>query len=413
MEVAREQNLRLQGRVREALGYLLRDENGRTLTILALGWLVTLGMQFSISALLPQIKGDLGIDNSAAGVALSLMWFMHGLMQFPAGILSDWVGERRLLLVSLSLTVSSVLLFVCTFDYELFLVAVGLFGVSSGLYGTPLFSLLSKVFSERSAAVLGFTSAMGNVGAGVLPVLTNTVTVAAGWRYGFGVTIPFVAGITVCLWWFVCRPSRARTPSLPETPFSTVRLARTSLWSWTVGLMLGGIVSMTFIYQGVTAFLPTYLTTAKQLSQSTIGTLYGLFFFVGAAVQPSAGYVSDRFGLLVPLVVITTTTAGLLFALPFVGGVSVLAVLVPLLGVQMGFGPVCSSHLLSEFPDEVQGINYGFLRTVWFGIGAAAPFVVGILADRGRFDDAFLLFGVVACLAMVLFLLSNESMFRA
>ena len=109
--MASKRNLRLQRRARDGIKYVLTDEHGRILAILAVGWFFTLGIQFTISALLPQIMADLGIDNSAAGAALSFMWLVHELIQFPAGVLSDWVGERRLLFVSLLLTVVSVVLF--------------------------------------------------------------------------------------------------------------------------------------------------------------------------------------------------------------------------------------------------------------------------------------------------------------
>ena len=121
---------------------------------------------------------------------------------------------------------------------------------------------------------------MGNVGASALPLLTNTVTLVAGWKYGFGAMVPLVAGVTACLWWFVSRPSQAGPLTLPATPLDTARRVRDSFKSRTVGLVLEVIILIIFIYQGVAAFLPTYIGTTKQLSQPIVGVLYSVFFLI-------------------------------------------------------------------------------------------------------------------------------------
>jgi MFS family permease len=324
-------------------------------------------------------------------------------MQLPAGIISDWIGERTLLIVSLSLTGVSVLLFATTVNYVSLLLATGLFGIGSGLYGTPQFSLLSKVFDERNATVFGLASATGNVGASVLPLVASMIAVAVGWRHGFGVIVPFIVIVVGCLWWFVYRPGGQESTQTPLHAVTDIELVWGSLLHWVVVLILGGIILMAFIYQGVTAFLPTYLTSIKDLSQSTVGTLYGLFFLVGAVTQPTAGYVADWAGPRVTLISLSGGTAAMLMLLPFVDGLVGLAILTSALGVQMGVGPVCSAQLLSILPEEIQATSYGLLRTIWFGLGSAAPFVIGFLADSGRFDEAFMLFGAIALAALALF----------
>jgi membrane protein implicated in regulation of membrane protease activity len=59
--------------------------------------------------------------------------------------------------------------------------------------------------------------------------------------------------------------------------------------------------------------------------------------------------------------------------------------------------------LLTVLPSDIEGIAYGLLRTVWFGLGSTAPFVVGLLTDNGKFEIAFFLFAVIAATAVVIF----------
>lgn len=128
-----------------------------------------------------------------------------------------------------------------------------------------------------------------------------------------------------------------------------------------------------------------------------------MVFLIGAVSQPSAGYLADKVGTWTTLGIITGVTALVLATVPAVFGLLPLAALVPLLGVQMAVGPVCSAHMLTILPSDIQGITYGLLRTVWFGLGSTAPFVVGSLADNGQFDLAFFLFAAIAGTAVVLF----------
>ncbi|ESS09392.1 MAG: sugar phosphate permease [uncultured archaeon A07HN63] len=67
-----------------------------------------LGGRFLVPAVLPQVKDAFTVGDIGAGVAVTVIWATYGLMQMPAGILVDRVGERRLLAGSVVLTATSV-----------------------------------------------------------------------------------------------------------------------------------------------------------------------------------------------------------------------------------------------------------------------------------------------------------------
>lgn len=54
----------------------------------------------------------------------------------------------------------------------------------------------------------------------------------------------------------------------------------------------------------------------------------------------------------------------------------------------------------AALPDDVEGVSYGLLRTVYLGIGATGSVAVGAFADADLFDEAFLFLG---CLTAVVF----------
>jgi hypothetical protein len=58
--------------------------------------------------------------------------------------------------------------------------------------------------------------------------------------------------------------------------------------------------------------------------------------------------------------------------------------------------PPINTAGVGALPDEIRGSGFGLLRTGYIAFGAVGPPIVGVLADAGRFDGAFLLLGGVA-----------------
>jgi len=91
--------------------------------------------------------------------------------------------------------------------------------------------------------------------------------------------------------------------------------------------------------------------------------------------------------------------------LPFVDGLAVLTVLSVLLGLRAGVGPLNNAYLVAVLPDEVEGVSYGLLRTVYLGIGATGSVAVGAFADADLFDEAFLVLGGLTAVVFGLYVL--------
>lgn len=159
-----------------------------------------------------------------------------------------------------------------------------------------------------------------------------------------------------------------------------------------------------FTYQGITAFLPTYLIDVKGLAQGTASVLYGVFYASGAVSQWFAGNAADRYGertVLATLAAVGVFTVGLL---PFVGGTASLAALLVLLGTRLGIGPVGNGYVAALLPDEIQGAGYGLFRTFYLAVGALGSLFVGVLAERGLFDESFLILAAVTAASSILYM---------
>ena len=382
----------------------LRGGRGRTLLAIAAGWLLVQGFRVALPAVLPQIKAEFAVGNATAGFALTVLWFAYAGMQFPSGVVADRIGERRLLLGGIALGTCCLGLFYAAPVFAVFLVACGAFGVGAGLFGTPRDMLLSRTFPETVNTAYTVTFAAGSLGAAALPFVVTALAGRFGWRSAVLALFPLFAAALFGLWRVVPATGRATEGdglSARETVASTAR----ALSDRTVLLASAGMVLFIFTYQSILSFLPTYLVEVKGLDQGFAAALFGLLFVFAAVVQPLAGTFADRYGerpTILALVVLSTVT---LLALPFTDAGVALTVLVPVLGVRIAIGPLTSAYVVRELPEAVQGSGWGLLRTVFFGVGSTGSTVVGVFADAGLFDAAFLLLAALTGAIVVCWLL--------
>ncbi|WP_254538503.1 MFS transporter [Halomarina litorea] len=373
--------------------------DGRTgvLLTVATGWLLVLGVRLVLPALLPRISREFTISHTVSGSLFTLLLAVSAFMQFPSGLVADRISGRAVLLAGLLVAGAGVLLMTAAPLFAVFVLGVALFGLGTGLFGTPRVTVLSAAFPDNEGTAIGFSSAAGNVGTATLPVVATALAVSVGWRGGFAFVLPLFALTAVATWRVVPVGGEPSTDPVGRT----LGLVARSLSRRSVLLASTLMLAMFFVYQGVTAFLPTYLVEEKALSEPLAATLFGLFFAGGVVSQLAVGRLGDRYGPRPALVGVVGTSALLLAVVPAVSGVGALAALSVGLSVQLGVWPVAFSYTVGELPDAVQTSGLGLLRSGYLVLGSLGSLFVGVLADAGRFDEAFLALSGVALLALL------------
>ena len=173
----------------------------------------------------------------------------------------------------------------------------------------------------------------------------------------------------------------------------------------TKGVAVAGaaVTLMIFVFQGVSAFYVTYLVTTKPFSQTVAAGMFALVFVGGAIAQLGGGALADRVGERWLLAGVSAAGVPLLAAVPSVGGLWPVALLSVLLGSRLAVAPITNAYVIAVLPEQVQGVTWGTLRTVFFLLGAGGSTLVGALADRGLFDEALYLLAALTGLAAVLY----------
>lgn len=194
---------------------LFLDGRVGILAAVSFGWFLFLGVRLVVPVLFPGIRDEFLFNNTLAGSMYTILLAVAALLQFPGGLIADRVGGRAVLVLGCGAAILGVSLLTTAPVVWVFVLGIVLFGVGTGLYGTPRVTVLSSVYPDQDATAIGICSGSGNVGTTVLPVAAGVLAAVFGWRFGFGVAfIPF-ALCALLIWRYV--PPNAGKPRPPQT----------------------------------------------------------------------------------------------------------------------------------------------------------------------------------------------------
>lgn len=372
---------------------------GWLLLTLGLGWFMTLGTRFVVPTVLPQVRADFAVSNTAAGAAVTVIWLAYGMTQFPAGALVDRLGERRLLTVSVLVGGGGLLAFAGAPTFAVLLVAAAAYGLGSGLYGPARATVLSRTFPENDGAAFSVVLGAGSVGAAALPLVAGVLTGWIGWRMAFGLFVPLFLLVAVGLW----RAIPALESDGASRRPTRVRLSgvRSAVSRRAVVLPSLGMMFMLFAFQGLTSFLPSYFVDERGFSPGLAAAVFAGIFVAGAVFQLMTGGLADRYGHGRVLVAVAVLSVPPLVLLPFAAGFPAVVAVSVLFGIRFVAAPLTNSYVVRVLPEDVRGTAWGLVRSSFFAVGATGSVVVGAFVDRGYFDEAFFLLAAVTVLAAV------------
>jgi MFS family permease len=383
--------------VRKEAGALRRGGRGKVLAAIAGGWFLSIGVRMIYPVLLPALRTAYGLDLTTAGLLLTVLFLAYALGQFPGGVLADRFGERVTLSASAALSAGTLTLVVTAGSGLVLFAATALFGFGSALYAVSRYTVLPRLYTDRLGAANGVTAASQDAGQSILPPVASALAAAFLWQAGFGFAVPLFLLAAVALWLVVPAPSPDASGDGSGFGRDDLRSLGAALGQpsvvYATGVMILGLV----VWQAFTSFYPTYLIEEKGLSPTVASVLFGAFFGLGIVIKPLAGAAYDRFGVRRSLTIVASGPAVALVVLPFVEATAALVAVTALGSTLLGFATVVEPSLLRALPDEVRGTGFGVLRSVAFTVGATSPVLFGAAADRGFFDEAFVVLAAFAC----------------
>lgn len=386
------------GSVGDELRRLHGGGRGRILLAIGLGWGITIAGRTIYPALLPQLRTAYGLDLTVAGLLLSVLFAAYALGQLPGGILADRVGERIVLSLSVSVSATALLFVIFSRSTLALFVATAVFGFAVGFYAIARFTAIARIYPEGYGTAIGLSNAAPEVGQAVVPPIAGLIAVAAGWQLGFGFVIPVFVVVAVALWLTVPSTPPDRTSAVDSLTPETARYVLAAIRHPPVVLGTVAMILGISVWQAFTGFYPTYLVESKGLSSPIASGLFGLYFAATALVHPISGAIYDRWNVRYTFVLVGVSSIAMA-TLPFAASVWQLVIISILLGGLLGFETSTESYLVAALPDDIEGTGFGILRTTVFATGAVSPLLFGAVADRGYFDELFVV--LAACTALV------------
>ncbi|HET7696977.1 MAG TPA: MFS transporter [Vicinamibacterales bacterium] len=384
-----------------------------------LGWMLDAFDVMLFALVLPAVSADLGLTKAEGGVLGSVMLVAAAVGGVGFGWIADRFGRTRGLMLSVALY--SVFTFACGFatslwQFVLFRIFLG-FGM--GGVWTSGAALVSESWPSHSRGrALGFMQSGWAIGYAAAVLVSGYVQPRFGWRAVFFLGI-LPAFFTLWVQRRVTEPAIWTAASRAKTAAPAIGAIFTSgIGGLTVILTLMNTCTL-FAWWGFNLWLPSYLKSpvAQGGAALTGAATTGYLFVMQAGMwvgYVTYGVISDRIGRKTAYVMYLLTAAVLLAVYVTVRNPTLLLVLGPCVafaatGYFSGFGAVTAEIYPTSIRATAQGFTYNIGRLV----SAAAPYLVGTLADTRGFGQALLVCSAAFVLAAVMWIWIPETKGRA
>lgn len=394
-------------------------EARRALIAASLGWMLDAFDVMLYALVLASLMSDLSMTPQTGGLLGSLTLAASAAGGMVFGVLADRWGRTRAL--SLSILIYSVFTAACGFAQNVTQLAIFrvCLGIGFGGEWAAGAALVSETWPARHRGkALGLMQSSWAIGYGAAAIVTALVLPRFGWRAVFWVGL-LPALITLWIRRNVPEPAmwqstrRERASETPRGPYFTG-----SLLAVTIAITLMNAATM-FAWWGLNLWIPAYLSLPAAQGGIGLSTVVMSGFVVAMQVGMWFGYVtygvvSDRVGRKPTYIAYLIMAAALVFLYGLTKTPLVLLALGPFVaffgtGYFSGFGAVTAELYPTPIRATAQGITYNIGRLA----SAAAPFVVGTLAQSRGFGAAFTVTAAAFLVAAAFWVFIPETRGRA
>ena len=403
----------------------------KALIAASLGWLLDAFDVMLYALILTAVMKDLGLSLATGGQLASLTLAASALGGLVFGVVADKLGRTRAL--SLSILFYSVFTFACGLAQNVWQLAIFRFLLGLGMGGewASGATLVSETWPEKHRGkALGLMQSCWAIGYGAAAVVVALILPTYGWRAVFFVGI---IPALFTLWirrnleepemWLRSRSTsalRATADKQVVAPRPTSAL-RATAGKQAVPPRLGAPVRLVvlltlmnaatmFAWWGLNLWVPSYLSLPVAQGGIGLSTTTMSMFIVAMQVGMWFGYVtfgfiSDTFGRKPTYVTYLVLAAALVWAYGSTREPIYLLVLGPFVaffgtGYFSGFGAVASEIFPTAIRATALGVTYNSGRL----LSAAAPFVIGTLAQQQGFGMAFTITAFAFLIAAMLWI---------
>jgi NNP family nitrate/nitrite transporter-like MFS transporter len=355
----------------------------------------------SVSAMMPILKKNLGLDPVQVSIALAVPVLLGSLGRIPLGMLTDRYGGRAVFSVVMVSSIVPALMMGFVADYWQLIVCGFFIGVALASFSVGVGFVSGWYPPERQGFALGIYGA-GNIGQSLAAFGSPALAAAFGFKWGFW-TFGVLLVAWLALFWFKAQNAPRRAPA---KSFSEITKPLRDAKSWVLSLYyfltFGGFVAMAI-------YLPTFLTEMFKLTPGDAGFRTAGFVVLATVMRPIGGMLADRVGGRKILLWVFPVTAAMAI---FLACPMMLTFTIGALGMAaaIGLGNGAVFKLVPEYFPQSVGAVTGLVGAAGGLGGFFPPLVLGAIKQAtGEFTLGFVLLAVFAIICFVVVFKSGSN----
>lgn len=360
----------------------------RTLLAAGAGWMLD-GMDVMLYAFaLSHIQAEFNLSPAGAGALASATLVASALGGLLSGYVADRIGRVRALMLSIAIfSVFTGLTATSTTVWQLVLWRV-LVGIGMGGEWAAGSVLVAEAWPARHRGkAIGLMQSGWALGVIIAAIMSAAILPMWGWRW------LFVIGVAPALLVFWIRRGLPESESwkMASTGDASTRslglLFRPPLLKKVVIASITASVLM-FAYWGLFTWMPTYLASPIEKGGAGLGIVKSMGWVIPMQLgaffgYASFGFLADWFGRKPAFIAFVLAAAILV---PIYGNNARSELMLMILGPFIGFFghgyfSVFGAMLAELFPPGIRGSAQGLCYNFGRGVGAAAPWIIGALAE--------------------------------
>jgi DHA1 family multidrug resistance protein-like MFS transporter len=347
--------------------------------LIFVGFAIMMGMSLPAS-FLPILAEGLDPSGVLVGLVVSAWFFSRIFLELPAGLISDRIGRRRLLIFGIALSCLGPILCSQANNIWLLIIGRGVWGMGTAFYFMNNTTLLMDILpSNIRGRALGLFQGIEFVGSFIGAPIGAFLSIYMSFNQVFYFTLLLTVISLVIAW---------RSGGMKSVEREVVRKKQPSLREVMKTLGDRGILIVCLsttlrmlIMQGIfqTVF-QLYLNLGLTFAVSAIGLILSARIAGQIISLISAGILSDKVGRIPVLFVGFVVCGVILFAFTLTNSYPLLLVLGFVEGLGEGFGLTTLIALLTDIaPPSVRGGAVGLFRTFQDIGGFAGPILFMVL----------------------------------
>ncbi|MHB1053391.1 MAG: MFS transporter [Thiobacillus sp.] len=375
------------------------DQRAFFVLIALIGGLAIFSSTLSKTPVLPLFAHALNASPAEIGWIVMASTLPGVLISYPAGALSDYLGQRRLLLASLVVFATAPFLYLLI-ETPWQLMAVRFYhGFATAIFGTVASAAIAARYTADRAAKLSTYSSITIVGRSIAPFLGGFLISLASFNAVYIACA--ISGVLALGAGLLLRDDDSTPAAKKEQPPFWASL-NTVLRDRGIMLVSGIEAAQYLVFGAIEAFIALYAASLG-IPAWQIGIILGVQLVSIVFAKPLMGRVSDRVGrkqVIIPGLLVGAASVALL---PLASSFIFLAGLSLLFGI--GFATVTSSTaaLVADLTSNGRyGSSMGVLRTVMDVGQSIGPVLTGWMVGMAGYGSAFTLLAAILLSAALL-----------